>query len=62
MEGAPNFREVKGQQIFGSAMPTVEGMRQVLRHVGCSPSQQQDVQVLLHDPATELAALVSQQN
>ena len=39
VEGAPNFRAVAGQQIFGSAMPTVEGMKHVLERVGCAPQQ-----------------------
>lgn len=38
IEGAPNFRSVPSQHVFGSAMPTLEGMERVLRHVGCGPS------------------------
>lgn len=38
IEGAPNFRGVPGQQVHGSAMPTLEGMKRVLDHVGCGPT------------------------
>lgn len=32
--GAPNFRGVPGQNVYGSALPTVEGIKAVLTHVG----------------------------
>lgn len=35
--GAPNFREVPGLRVFGGAIPTVEGLRGVLTHVGAAP-------------------------
>ncbi|KAK9804170.1 hypothetical protein WJX73_008272 [Symbiochloris irregularis] len=38
--GAPNFRGV--ERVYGSALPTVEGIRQVLDHVGCSPSSSEN--------------------
>ena len=34
--GAPNFRGVPGQNVYGSALPTVDGIKQVLRHVGAA--------------------------
>lgn len=34
--GAPNFRGVPGQNVFGSALPTVEGIKAVLTHVGAA--------------------------
>ena len=34
--GAPNFRGVPGQNVFGSALPTVDGIKAVLMHVGAS--------------------------
>ena len=34
--GAPNFRGVPGQNVFGSALPTVDGIRAVLMHVGAA--------------------------
>jgi hypothetical protein len=43
IEGAPNTRSVNGQNVYGSAMPTVEGIKNVLDHVGCAPSS--DLQV-----------------
>ena len=36
--GAPNFRGVPGQRVFGSALPNLEGIRGVLQHTGCAPS------------------------
>lgn len=45
MEGAPNTRNVLGQEVYGSAMPTVEGIRNVLHHVGCDPSASSGSQV-----------------
>ena len=38
LEGAPNFRSVARQHVYGTAMPTVEGIKRVLSHVGCAPS------------------------
>jgi hypothetical protein len=34
VEGAPNFRQVKGTQIMGAAQPTVSGIRNVLDRAG----------------------------
>lgn len=34
MDGAPNFRQVEGTEVYGVAQPTVDGMRQVLDRVG----------------------------
>lgn len=34
--GAPNFRGVPGQNVYGSALPTVEGIKAVLKHVGAA--------------------------
>ena len=34
--GAPNFRVVPGQNVYGSALPTVDGIREVLKHVGAA--------------------------
>lgn len=34
--GAPNFRGVPGQNVYGSALPTVEGIKEVLKHVGAA--------------------------
>lgn len=31
MEGAPNFRMVSGMPVYGVAIPTVQGARDVLR-------------------------------
>ncbi|KAK9808828.1 hypothetical protein WJX72_004439 [[Myrmecia] bisecta] len=36
--GAPNFRGVPGQNVYGSGLPTVNGIRAALVHVGCVPS------------------------
>ena len=36
--GAPNFRGVPGQNVYGSALPTVEGIKAVLTHVGAGAS------------------------
>ncbi|KAL3150044.1 hypothetical protein ABBQ38_013395 [Trebouxia sp. C0009 RCD-2024] len=35
--GAPNFRVVPGQNVYGSALPTVDGIKEVLDHVGAAP-------------------------
>lgn len=35
--GAPNFRGVPGQNVYGSALPTVDGIKEVLDHVGAAP-------------------------
>ena len=34
--GAPNFRGVAGQNVYGSALPTVDGIKEVLKHVGAA--------------------------
>eukprot|EP00271_Cylindrocystis_brebissonii_P022366 TRINITY_DN8584_c2_g1_i1.p1 TRINITY_DN8584_c2_g1~~TRINITY_DN8584_c2_g1_i1.p1 ORF type:complete len:1580 (+),score=309.80 TRINITY_DN8584_c2_g1_i1:485-5224(+) len=36
VEGAPNYRQVDNLPVFGVAIPTVEGIRNVLHLVGCS--------------------------
>ena len=39
VQGAPNFRGVGGDDIrvFGSGIPTCEGIREILKHVGAAP-------------------------
>ena len=46
--GAPNFRGVPGQNVYGSALPTVEGIKAVLTHVGAGASTHNRRQVRLH--------------
>lgn len=38
VEGAPNYREV-GEKIYGTAQPTVEGIKNVLNRAGSGPGQ-----------------------
>ena len=60
VEGAPNTRSVLGQDVYGSAMPTIEGIRNVLHHVGCDPPTSSGEQVLYqHRPSTLFLALLS---
>ena len=35
--GAPNFRPVPGQNVYGSALPTIDGIRAMLAHVQAAP-------------------------
>lgn len=37
IEGAPNFREVPGSNVFGVAQPTVDGLKGVLRSLHAAP-------------------------
>ena len=37
IEGAPNFRQVPGSQVYGVAQPTVSGLRSVLSQLGAGP-------------------------
>ncbi len=37
IEGAPNFRKVKGDPIYGTGQPTIEGIKQVLKETGADP-------------------------
>lgn len=36
VEGAPNFREVPGFPVYGVAIPTIDGIRSVIRRIGSS--------------------------
>ena len=38
--GAPNFRAVPGVGIFGGAIPTIDGIRSVLKGLGAAPSKE----------------------
>jgi len=35
--GAPNFRKVEGEPIYGTGQPTIEGIKQVLKEAGAGP-------------------------
>lgn len=37
LEGAPNFRQVPGSQVYGVAQPTVQGLRSVLQELNAGP-------------------------
>jgi hypothetical protein len=37
VDGAPNFRQIPGEPIYGVAQPTVDGIRNALREVGAGP-------------------------
>lgn len=43
--GAPNFRGVPGQNVYGSALPTVDGIKEVLEHVGAASKSRDKQQV-----------------
>ena len=43
--GAPNFRGVPGQNVYGSALPTVDGIKEVLEHVGAASKSHDRQQV-----------------
>ena len=43
--GAPNFRGVPGQNVYGSALPTVDGIKEVLEHVGAASKSRDRQQV-----------------
>lgn len=38
LEGAPNFRQVPGSNVYGVAQPTVQGLRSVLNELNAGPS------------------------
>lgn len=38
LAGAPNLRAVPGTNVYGVALPTVDGIRGTLRHVGAAPA------------------------
>lgn len=37
LPGAPNFRGVPGFNVYGVGLPTVEGIKATLAHVGAAP-------------------------
>jgi hypothetical protein len=37
IDGAPNFRKVDGLQVYGVAIPTIDGVQNVLKHLGANP-------------------------
>ena len=41
VQGAPNFRGAQGFNVYGSALPTVDGIRRTLEQVNCQPGSQQ---------------------
>ncbi|KAK9861491.1 hypothetical protein WJX84_004658 [Apatococcus fuscideae] len=41
VQGAPNFRGAQGFNVYGSALPTVDGIRRTLQQVNCQPGSQQ---------------------
>lgn len=41
--GAPNFRKVEGVNVYGTGIPTLEGIRNVLAHLNCTPENPQPV-------------------
>lgn len=41
VQGAPNFRGARGFNVYGSALPTVDGIRRTLQQVNCQPASQQ---------------------
>ena len=45
--GAPNFRGVPGQNVYGSALPTVDGIKEVLEHIGAASRSHDKRQVCL---------------
>lgn len=45
--GAPNFRGVPGQNVYGSALPTVDGIKEVLDYVGAAPRSNAERKVSL---------------
>ena len=52
--GAPNFRGVPGQNVYGSALPTVDGIKEVLDHVGAAPRSSAERQVGIIPPFNSL--------
>ena len=46
--GAPNFRGVPGQNVYGSALPTVEGIKAVLTHIGAGSTSTDKREVCIY--------------
>lgn len=38
LDGAPNFRQVQGQNVYGVGQPTVQGLRSVLKELNAGPN------------------------
>lgn len=58
VQGAPNFRGARGFNVYGSALPTVDGIRRTLQQVNCQPaSQQADGEQVCPVPPLPLAEL-----
>lgn len=49
--GAPNFRPVPGQNVYGSALPTIDGIRAMLAHVQAAPDSPGKVSAEKHAEA-----------
>ncbi|XP_021769913.1 paladin-like isoform X2 [Chenopodium quinoa] len=39
IEGAPNYRQADSLQVHGVAIPTIDGIRNVLKHIGAQPDK-----------------------
>jgi hypothetical protein len=40
LDGAPNFRQVQGLPVYGVAIPTVRGLRNVLDELGAANGEE----------------------
>lgn len=59
LPGAPNLRAVPGTNVYGVALPTLDGIRGTLRHVGAAPGSRdahgREVGVMLSVKASSAA-------
>lgn len=45
MPGAPNFRQIPGEPIYGTAQPDIEGFKNILTHLGAGPGGKVTVRI-----------------
>lgn len=51
IEGAPNFRQAPGLPVYGVALPTVDGIKDILEQVNAGPSMTDEVERCFCTPA-----------
>lgn len=49
IEGAPNYRQAESLHVHGVAIPTVDGIRNVLNHIGARRKRQQVLWISLRE-------------
>ncbi|GMH33294.1 hypothetical protein BSKO_01128 [Bryopsis sp. KO-2023] len=53
ISGAPNFRQAPGLAVYGSALPTMDGIKKVLKYVDAEPTSSKQLTAVWHNMREE---------